>query len=147
MTSQHGPTVQQPDNTTLRSSGSGQLPISKKLSTDAKQAIILPNLKNLSLISLGQLCDDGCKIALHPKRLLVRKNNNIILCGIGNCQDGLWDIPIAKIELHTANFVIPSTHAALYTSQNRDHTSIARVRRTKKKYPNTNCALLHTLII
>ena len=45
VTLEHGPAVQQPDNSTLQSSGSGQLPMSDQLSTDTKKAIAPPNLK------------------------------------------------------------------------------------------------------
>ena len=82
----------------------GQLPLSKHLSTTACNAIVLPNLQSSSLISLGQLCDDNCVVTLDKKNLQVKKNNKVIMNGIRNKNDGLWDIPITKTH--------PGLHAA-----------------------------------
>ena len=46
----------------------GQTPFHNKLSTTAKNAIVLPILKSSSLISLRQLFDDNCNIKLDKKR-------------------------------------------------------------------------------
>ena len=62
-----GPTVQQPDNSILRSQGSGQVPFTKKLFNAAQHALILPNLNSASLLSLVQICDDGCTIVVTKK--------------------------------------------------------------------------------
>ena len=70
-----GPLVHQPDNTGLWAEGSGQLPISTKLSKEAQRAYILPNLKSASLIALGKLCDDKCKVVLSKEDLVVVKDN------------------------------------------------------------------------
>ena len=59
-----GPTVQQPDNSILLPQGSGQVPLTKKLSSAAQHALILPNLKSASLLLLGKICDDGCTVVL-----------------------------------------------------------------------------------
>ena len=59
-----GPSVHQPNNTALASTGTGQLPLSTSLSPTGKQAMIIPALKSASLISLGQLCDNNCQIVL-----------------------------------------------------------------------------------
>ena len=64
-----GPRVQQPDNTNLQATGSGTLPLSADLSRKAQKAYILWNLKSASLIALGQLCDDDCKIVLSKEHL------------------------------------------------------------------------------
>lgn len=51
-----------PNETIAQPTNCGQTPPSSTLSTVAKDAVIVIKLKSSSLISLGQLCDDGCKI-------------------------------------------------------------------------------------
>ena len=130
---EHGPAVQQPDNSTLKSSGSGQLPLSDQLSTNAKKAIALPNLKNSSLTPLGQLCDDGCNVNLCQKKLVARKNDNMMLRGERNHRDGLWDMPIQKTELQTDNYKPPPMHAAMYSSKKLDPQRLFNTTKNKKK--------------
>ena len=72
----------------------GFLPYRKLSSNEALKANILPNLKSASLVSLGQLCDDNCDIALNKKSIRVYKNNKEIMQGPRNYSDGLWDIHI-----------------------------------------------------
>ena len=62
-----GPDVHQPDNTVLKTQGTGLVPIDDTLSPEAKKAMILPELKSSSLISMGQLCDDDCLVILSKK--------------------------------------------------------------------------------
>ena len=71
----NGPAVQQPDNTQLKTTCTGILPISATLSTKAKQALLLPNLKSASLISLDHLCNDIYDVILLEERLKVIKNS------------------------------------------------------------------------
>ena len=59
-----GPNVQQPDNSILRSQGSGQVPLTKKLTNVAQHALVLPNLNSASLLSLGQIYDNVCTVVL-----------------------------------------------------------------------------------
>ena len=91
-----GHSVQLPDSTMISSTEQGELPLSNLLSTKATKTAILPKLKSANLISLGQLCDDGCTITLDQDTMKVTKNNTTILKGIRNQKDGLWDIPISK---------------------------------------------------
>ena len=94
-----------PNAAQVHSSQSGQLPLSKHLSAKAKDATVVPQLKSSSLISLGQLCDDGCDVLLNKKDLKVFKDTRLILKGHRNLTDGLWDILI----------VAPTIHPGLYT--------------------------------
>ena len=52
----------------------------------------------MSLLSLGQLCDDGCMAVLNKQNIAIYKNNIKILQGHRNLVDGLWDIKIPGIE-------------------------------------------------
>ena len=114
-----GPSVQLPNNERISSNEKGQLPLSDILSTAAKTAHILPKLASSSLISLGQLCDDDCIIMLHKKVMLAIKNNKIVLQGIRNPIDRLWDIPIYKKGITNNNYPMPNIHPGLYPSRNK----------------------------
>ena len=83
-----------PNPEAIAPSQRGQLPLSNNISTAAKDAITLPQLKNSSLISLGQLYDGDCSVMLNKKNLRVTKNNEIVLKGTRNYSDGLWDIHV-----------------------------------------------------
>ena len=105
-----------PDADTLDPSHQGVIPLNKHLSIAAQTATVLPNLKSSSLISLGQICDENCTIVLTKKKSIAVKDTNInidvnnasiLFTGTRNVKDGLYDIPINKTTLHTANFVQP----------------------------------------
>ena len=87
--------VMLPDNTLLTSTHSGNFSL-PSLSSAATTAHILPGLSDTSLLSLGQLADDGCLILLNKRFLKVFKNFELILQGFRNKTDGLWDIPIPQ---------------------------------------------------
>ena len=95
-----GPTDILPDTSTLTATKQGNLPI-EQLSSTAKKTAIFDTLQS-SLISLGQLCDDGCTMVLTKKKLIAAKDKNIILQGHRSTSgDGLWDIPISSTKLPT----------------------------------------------
>ena len=85
-----------PDLDKIKSSEQGEVPLAPTLTTRARTALVLPKLGSASLISLGQLCDDGCSVVLRKKYLDVVKNGKVILKGTRNRQDKLWDIPIPQ---------------------------------------------------
>ena len=58
-----GPSVALPDGSVIKASKAGTLPL-RSLSAKAKEVQIFKGLKNASLISIGQLCDDGCDVML-----------------------------------------------------------------------------------
>ena len=89
-----GPTVHLPNGETISASIQGYLTCAKKLSQQAKLVHVFPDLHSTSLISLGQLCDDGCTIVLTNTGIFVFKQKEVILTGIRNLNDGLWDIPL-----------------------------------------------------
>ena len=64
------PSVILPDSDTIAPLKKGVLPLSSKLPIAAKMTTVLPYLKNSSLISLGQVCDDKCTVILDGKTLL-----------------------------------------------------------------------------
>ena len=56
----NGPMAKLPNNDYIHTKSGGFLPFSNKLSANAKKALIYPELKNSSLLSVGQLCDNNC---------------------------------------------------------------------------------------
>ena len=84
----HGPIVNLPNNECMASNEGGYLPF-PGLSNKARTANIYNNLQSASLISVGQLCDNGCIVAFDNQAVYAIKNGNIILQGYRNNYDGL----------------------------------------------------------
>jgi hypothetical protein len=103
-----------PNQTTIKATSSGILPISSELTPEGRTAKILPDLRTASLISVGKLCDDGCKVIFDKKMMTAKKEDKIILTGHRNHKDGLYDIPIQKTRLQEDHYVRPPRHAAIY---------------------------------
>ena len=131
----HGKGVTIPNSTQLKPSHQGLLPLSNLLTSAAKTATVLPQLSNSSLISMGQLCDDGCEVKLTRKKLSVTKNNMVVMEGHRNYTDGLWDIPIIKSSITSYKHLPQAHHAGLYNTITRTPLNIkpiVNIRSTKK---------------
>ena len=138
-----------PNNDPIKSTSNGTIPLSNMLSSKAKLATVLPNLKSSSLISLGQLCDDNCTVLLDKKKLNVYKNNQVVLKGYRNPNDGLWDIPIVS-NITPDNYLMPPTHSAMYSSRcnnaksspsiNKKHRKVT-VKRSKTLSDTIDCTI------
>ena len=96
MVEKPGPSVLLPNSSTIAVTSQGKLPLSPKLSSYACNTMVFSDLKSASLISINQLCDDNCNVLLNKKKLIVVKDDAIILQGVQNFTDGLWDIPVQK---------------------------------------------------
>ena len=94
----NGPLVALPDMSTLQSTQQGTIPLSLALTKTSTTANILPGLKSSSLLSLGNFCNDGCKVILRKNDCHVIKDNEVVLSGIRNKHDGLWDIPFPQLS-------------------------------------------------
>ena len=127
-----------PNNTYITASKKGNINLSSELSDRARKANILPKLNSASLISLGQLCDDDCKVELTKRKLVATKNKKIVLEGHRNPFDGLWDIPVAKTIITANNYPSPITHGGLYRQK---VNNINKMDRIKKRH---NCRKLRT---
>ena len=141
-----GPSVTLPDADKIAPSHQGTLNIHSNLSHAATVGTVLPQLKSASLLSLGQLCDDGCDVLLHKNNLYALKDKEIILQGFRNKTDGLWDIPVAKTSLQSDHFKLPQSHSALYLSSTNAVTPspiahIVRKPKEKDTYIHTYAAL------
>jgi len=95
-----------PNNVSATVSHVGTLNISSNLSNIATEASILPGLKTASLLSIGQLCDDNCNVTFDKHKMEVYKNDEKVLIGVRNQEDGLWDVPVKKVQLEKANVII-----------------------------------------
>ena len=131
-----GPSVLLPNKEIISSNEQGLLPLSPLLSKKAQQTMILPELKSSNLISIGQLCDDGCDIIIDKDQLVVSKNNNIILKGHRNTRDGLWDIPIQKANITTNCCLKPPTHSGLYQNRSPKSNKINTITSSKQRRVN-----------
>ena len=97
---QNGPKAVLPNNTTIAAAAQGDLPLHPYLTP---KALIYPQLKSESLLSIGQLCDDGCTAVFDKENLNIYKQNELVLKGNRNKQDGLWDVPFPVLK---ANYII-----------------------------------------
>ena len=84
-----------PNNQEISAHATAHIPI-PQFSKNATKTYLLQELKNTNLISLGQLCDDGCYVLSTQKKLYVCKNKKILLQGSRNISDGLWGITLPQ---------------------------------------------------
>ena len=91
-------TIKLPNSTLITATEKGYIPLHSSLNEAATQVKIIPQLTNSSFLSIGQLCDNNCLAIFHKKYLTIFKNNKVILQGIRNISDGLWDIQFDKIN-------------------------------------------------
>ena len=139
-----GPTVTLPNNTKIKSSEKGKLPLHSNFSSKATTTAILPGLQSSSLISLGQLCDDNCDVLLNKDSLFVVKNNELLMEGFRNQEDKLWDIPVRNPNILKSNTLTVPTHAGLYSSTKRISKIKKSLRPSSKKIPSTYENIFHT---
>ena len=99
----NGPLAVLPNNKTIQAISKGDLPLHPLLN---HSALVFPALESESLLSIGQVCDDGCIAVFDKKHLNIYKNDatieqflssknqdNLVLQGQRNHRDGLYDIP------------------------------------------------------
>ena len=100
---QEGPAATLPDNTKMQASSKGILPLRESLET---LALLYPGLINESLLSIGQLCNQGCVAIFDKYKLYILQNGKQILTGDRNLKDGLWDGPFREKKIHHINCII-----------------------------------------
>ena len=137
----NGPSIQLPDNGMIEADRKGIIPLSDELSPEAKTAMILPNLRSASLISMGQLCDDGCDVLFNAQRLIVIKNEKIVLQGMRNRRDNLWDIPIQKRKISPPNYQLPALRHAIYRKKDPIVSTKLVLKNIKPKAQQANSSI------
>ena len=95
----NGPTLLLPNLQQITAKRKGSLPLNLSRKATTTNIFDEKDLKNASLISLGQLCDDDCTVFLDKRKLLVYKNNKKIIHGSRNYSDGLWDVHFPTKEI------------------------------------------------
>ena len=96
----NGPRATLPDNTMIQASTTGNLPLHSDLTIPS---LVYPKLTSELLLSVGQLCDNGCFVLFHEHGLLIFKNNQLVLSGKRNKNDGLYDVPFPAEKI---NYII-----------------------------------------
>jgi hypothetical protein len=92
--------VNMPIGTTIQSSHTCSLLLTD-LPPQARQAHILPGLVHNSLISVGQLCDNGCIVTFTHDQVTVTKNNKCVMHRSRDPKSRLWRVNLnQKLKIH-----------------------------------------------
>jgi hypothetical protein len=112
----------------MESSHTADLDI-RGLNTAASKAHVFPGMAHHSLLSVGQLCDEGSIVTLQQDTVTIcNSDNSKLLSGPRNATTGLWRItlkqpnktipdPIANnvYELHNTGALVHYLHKALFS--------------------------------
>jgi hypothetical protein len=93
------------DSTHIKSTHEGELDL-PMLPPAAQTAHLLPELKPNTLLSIGQLCDNGCTAEFSATDVIIKCNNTPVLQGYRN-PIGLWRIPIQHNHAVTSSRSTP----------------------------------------
>ena len=111
----NGPIAILPNESTIQANKVGTLPLHPSLSTKAKTAYVFPHLKNESLLSVGQICDDDCKVLFTKNDVKVIKDDKIIIQGQRSPTDKLYNVHLPQpsnnntlqsTKCNTINYII-----------------------------------------
>jgi hypothetical protein len=93
-----------PNGTTIQLSHTCNLLLTD-LPPQARQAHILPSLVQNSLMSEGQLCDNGCSVTLTQDQVTVSKNEKCAMYGSRDPKSRLWRVDLKqKFETNKVQF-------------------------------------------
>jgi hypothetical protein len=81
--------VKMPNGTSIQSSHTCDLLLTD-LPPQARKSHVLSGIVHNSLISVGQLCDNGCDISFNKERVSVTNNGKCIMLGACDPQSDLW---------------------------------------------------------
>jgi hypothetical protein len=87
--------VNMPNGTTIQSSHTCKLLLTE-LPPQARQAHILPGLVHNSLISVGQLCDNGCSVTFTQDQVTVSKSKRCFMYGSRDQKSRLWRVDLKQ---------------------------------------------------
>ena len=78
----------------------------------------LPELKTPTLLSIGQICDNGCRVIFDALKMTVLRGNKTIITGDRQQDTGLWTVPLDQAHLATGMPTLEEqvafAHAALF---------------------------------
>ena len=89
-----GPQVILPDGSIMQATHKAELNLSPLLSTRSKIAHIFPHLQSWALISIRQLCDDGCTATFNATTLTIHKQGEKFLKVNLNGEAGMWQVKL-----------------------------------------------------
>jgi hypothetical protein len=84
-----------PNGTTIQSSHTCNLLLTE-LPPQARQAHVFPGLVRNSLISVGQLCDNGCSVTFTKDQVTVSKNKKCVMYGSRDPKSRLWRVDLKQ---------------------------------------------------
>jgi hypothetical protein len=113
-----GPSVQVANGDNIETTKRAIVPLSPKLSEQAKLGHIFDDLQSGSIISLGQLCDDNCVTLFTQYDVKIYKNGQVIIVRKRNPANGLWNIPLAPKEALPSSSPNTRQHSANSAIQN-----------------------------
>jgi hypothetical protein len=87
--------VNMPSGMTIQSSHTCNLLLTD-LSHQARQAHILPGLVHNSLISVGQLCDNGCSVTFTQDQVTVSRNGKNVMNRSRDLKSRLWRVNLKQ---------------------------------------------------
>jgi hypothetical protein len=87
--------VNMPNDTTIQLSHTCNLFLTD-FPPQARQAHILPGLVHNSLISVGQLCDNGCSVTFTQEQVTVSKHGKCVMYGSRDPRSRLWRVDLKK---------------------------------------------------
>jgi hypothetical protein len=94
-------TVRLPNGDTMESSHTAELDI-PELNAAASKAHVFPAMANHSLLSVGQLCDEGYIVTFKQAEVTIcDSRNSQILSGPRDLNTGLWRINVKQTNNHT----------------------------------------------
>jgi hypothetical protein len=85
-----------PNGTMIQSSHTCDLLLTD-LPPQERKAHILPGLVHNSLISVGQLCDNGCSITFTQEQVTASKNGKCVMYGSQDPRSRLWQVDLKQI--------------------------------------------------
>jgi hypothetical protein len=92
--------VRLPNGATMESSHTADLDI-PELNADASKAHVFPGMANHSLLSVGQLCDEGYKVTFKQAAVTIcDSGDSQILSGPRDLNTGLWRINLKQTNNH-----------------------------------------------
>jgi hypothetical protein len=87
--------VSMPNGTTIQSSHTCDLLLTD-FPPQARKAHILPGLVHNSLISVGQLCDNGCSVTFTQEQVTVSKKGKCVMYGSRYTRLRLWRVDLKQ---------------------------------------------------
>jgi hypothetical protein len=92
--------VRLPNGATMESSHTADLDI-PELNAAASKAHVFPGVANHSLLSVGQLCDEGYRVTFQRATVTIcNSEHSELLCGPRDETTGLWRINLNQPKKH-----------------------------------------------